>query len=77
MIKYCEYFGKDPLVSITADLNHDRIGYDTKLKIVDHIISEEASLGLQASSWKHCLFYLLHHGHINQDQFEQVVIISN
>ena len=54
VMKYCEIFGYEALLSIQDNLN-----YGSKIKMISFILDSELELGVDESSWKHCLIFLL------------------
>ena len=69
MIKYGEVLGVEALINAASkDRN---ISYEKKCKILSHILDTEARLGVQDSSWKHCLLYLFLSGSITEDVFRE------
>jgi hypothetical protein len=68
-VKFSEVLGVDALVAIVSK---DRtISYTQKVKVIEHIISTEADLGVVESSWKHCLLYLFLSGAIPEEVFRR------
>eukprot|EP00347_Sterkiella_histriomuscorum_P019495 403341410 len=51
--KYCETVGLEALLAV-----QDKISYPQKRRVVEYILQTECELGVQASSWKHCLLFL-------------------
>ena len=45
------------------------MSYDQKTRLINHIVATEADLGVQVSSWKHCLLFMLLNGTITEKQF--------
>lgn len=57
LMKYSEILGVLAIIQFSSDTRS--LSYDQKVKIVEFILKTEQELGVQASSWKHCLLYLL------------------
>ena len=43
------------------------MSYDQKTRLIDHIMKTEGDLGVQVSSWKHCLLFMLLSGTISEE----------
>ena len=79
LIKYCEILGLEALLGVLGqDIlqeksieNSTQISYYQKIRIVDLIINTEKELGVQESSWRHCLLFLFLHGAISEKQFNE------
>ena len=63
LVKYCEILGKEALISLLDDKSGAlKISYYKKTRIIEYIIDEERNLGVEESSWKHCLLFLYING---------------
>ena len=65
-MKYCEVFGIEVLLAA-----QNKITYSKKRRIVEFIVQSECDLGVEASSWKHCLLFLFFSGCITQEEFNK------
>lgn len=67
LLKYAEQVGVQSLVQFSSQ--ERTMSYDSKRKIVEYILETESTLGVQDSSWKHCLIYLFMTGSMDETQF--------
>ena len=70
LMKYSEIIGVEALI---AHASHEKtLEYSEKLKIVEFIIKQECELGVEESSWKHCLLYMLMTGTLHESKFREL-----
>lgn len=74
LVKYVELLGVEPLIAVLAEQRADeqgrsnsrRLSYNQKQRLVDFIRRNEEDLGVEESSWRHCLLFLFVEGAITQ-----------
>ena len=77
IIKYCEQLGVESLMGILGEQraneaglsNFKQISYFQKIRIIDFILKTEKELGVEESSWRHCLLFLFLNGAISEQEF--------
>ena len=77
LVKYVEIIGVEPLIAVLSEQksdeqnlsNHKQLSYWQKVRLIDFIVQSERELGVEESSWRHCLLYLFLNGAISQRQF--------
>ena len=75
LVKYVEILGVEPLIAILSEQrsdekglsNHKQLSYNQKRRLIDFIQQNEQDLGVEESSWRHCLLYVFLDGATTQD----------
>ena len=66
LVKYCEIMGIEAVIA-----SQEHISYFQKRRVIEHVVNNECSLGVQGQSWKHCLLYLFLNGCISEEDFNR------
>ena len=65
LLKYADTYGVDMLV--IASSTDRNMSYEQKTRLISQIVETERGLGIDKSSWKHCLMFMLMNGSISEE----------